>query len=335
MGALPTALTGISSSTEMSRRDQNLRTIEWNVPTFDQNLRTIDWTDPAMDQHLRTSHWNVSTMDRSLSDDAWFLATFYNQISLSGRIKYAVFIIQYFYYPILATVGVPINVVTIYVLLYKDCGLSPCVRRYLGAMAVADLLVIILDLILRHIPIVYKEQFYFLWYIPVCNIHAILLYAASDCSVWFTVTFTFDRFVAICCQKLKSQYCSEKTVTLILGAVTVLSCLKNIFWYFMLSSQYALWNVPWFCDASLSVYSSRGVCPIKTPPSFPSTDVNVQLIGTHVFHTNLSPVFKSLLLLSLFKPSNGSEESLLGPQLFTIYTNHLEDRSERIVAKFA
>ncbi|XP_059500462.1 uncharacterized protein LOC132209354 [Stegostoma tigrinum] len=230
MGALPTALTGISSSTEMSRRDQNLRTIEWNVPTFDQNLRRTDWADPAMDQHLRTSHWNVSTMDRSLSDDAWFLATFYNQISLSGRIKYAVFIIQYFYYPILATVGVPINVVTIYVLLYKDCGLSPCVRRYLGAMAVADLLVIILDLILRHIPIVYKEQFYFLWYIPVCNIHAILLYAASDCSVWFTVTFTFDRFVAICCQKLKSQYCSEKTVTLILGAVTVLSCLKNIFW---------------------------------------------------------------------------------------------------------
>ncbi|XP_048449378.1 probable G-protein coupled receptor 139 [Rhincodon typus] len=124
-------------------------------------------------------------------------------------------------------------------------------------MAVADLLVIILDLIWRHIPIVYQEQFYFLRYIPVCNIHAVLLYAATDCSVWFTVTFTFDRFVAICCQKLKSKYCSEKTAAVVLGTVTVLSCLKNIFWYFMLTARYSLWNLPWFCDGIIDVYFSR------------------------------------------------------------------------------
>ncbi|XP_072415156.1 probable G-protein coupled receptor 139 [Chiloscyllium punctatum] len=150
-----------------------------------------------------------------------------------------------------------VNVVTIYVLLYKDCGLSPCVRRYLGAMAAADLLVIIFDLILRHIPIVYRDQFYFLRVsVSVCNIHAILLYAATDCSVWFTVTFTFDRFVAICCQKLKSKYCSEKAAAVVLGAVTVLSCLKNIFWYFMLTARYRLENTPWFCGATDTVVLS-------------------------------------------------------------------------------
>ncbi|XP_048456487.1 neuropeptides capa receptor-like [Rhincodon typus] len=124
-------------------------------------------------------------------------------------------------------------------------------------MAVADLLVIILDLILRHIPIVYREQFYFLVSIPVCNIHAVLLYAATDCSVWFTVTFTFDRFVAICCQKLKSKYCSEKTAAVVLGTVTVLSCLKNIFWYFMLTARYWLGNAPWFCEVTPAVQMSR------------------------------------------------------------------------------
>ncbi|XP_048456179.1 probable G-protein coupled receptor 139, partial [Rhincodon typus] len=124
-------------------------------------------------------------------------------------------------------------------------------------MAVADLLVIILDLILRHIPIVYKEQFYFLYDIPVCNIHALLLFAATDCSVWFTVTFTFDRFVAICCQKLKSKYCSEKTAAVVLGTVTVLSCSKNIFWYFMLTARYWLMNRPWFCDVTGRVLFSR------------------------------------------------------------------------------
>ncbi|XP_048449692.1 neuropeptides capa receptor-like [Rhincodon typus] len=120
-------------------------------------------------------------------------------------------------------------------------------------MAVADLLVIILDLILRHIPIVYREQFYFLESIPMCNIHAILLYAATDCSVWFTVTFTFDRFVAICCQKLRSKYCSEKAAVVVLGTVTVLSCLKNIFWYFMLTGHYWFLNFPWFCAGTADV----------------------------------------------------------------------------------
>ncbi|XP_048455655.1 neuropeptides capa receptor-like, partial [Rhincodon typus] len=124
-------------------------------------------------------------------------------------------------------------------------------------MSVADLLVIILDLILRHIPIVYREQFYFLPSIPVCNIHAVLLYAATDWSVWFTVTFTFDRFVAICCQKLKSKYCSEKTAAVVLGTVTVLSCLKNIFWYFMLTARYWLLNAPWFCAVTPDVQMSR------------------------------------------------------------------------------
>ncbi|XP_067882131.1 G-protein coupled receptor 15-like [Heterodontus francisci] len=124
-------------------------------------------------------------------------------------------------------------------------------------MSAADLLVIILDLILRQIPIVYLQQFEFLRSIPVCNIHAILLYAATDCSVWFTVTFTFDRFVAICCQKLKSKYCREETAGLVLGTVTVLSCLKNIFWYFLLTDQYQLWNIPWFCDVTVDVLESR------------------------------------------------------------------------------
>ncbi|XP_048456451.1 probable G-protein coupled receptor 139 [Rhincodon typus] len=217
----------ISSFRERGRRDQNLRTIDWNIPT----------------------------MERSLSSGLYWLSQPW--ISLASRIHDVLIVIQGGYYPILAIVGVPVNVVTIYVLLYKDCGLSLCVRRYLGAMAVADLLVIILDLILRHIPIVYREQFYFLVSIPVCNIHAVLLYAATDCSVWFTVTFTFDRFVAICCQKLKSKYCSEKMAAVVLGTVTVLSCLKNIFWYFMLTGWYWLQNLPWFCAVAGDVQRSR------------------------------------------------------------------------------
>uniref|UniRef100_UPI00398EB171 probable G-protein coupled receptor 139 n=1 Tax=Pristiophorus japonicus TaxID=55135 RepID=UPI00398EB171 len=143
-----------------------------------------------------------------------------------------------------------VNLVTIVILSRGKCGLTKCVTRYLVAMAASDLLVVIIDLILRHIPIIYVEQFGLLWDIPVCNIHAILLYAATDCSVWFTITFTFDRFVAICCPKLKTKYCTKKTAAVVLGTVTVLSCLKNISWYFKFFGYYWLQNEPWFCGAT-------------------------------------------------------------------------------------
>ncbi|XP_067835403.1 probable G-protein coupled receptor 139 [Heptranchias perlo] len=220
-----------------------LRTVDWNVKTMGHNLVTIDW--------------NVTTMGRSFSWDFDYLSANYDRLRLAVRIYLALRIIQRIYYPILAVAGVPVNLVTIVILSRGKCGLSKCVTRYLVAMAAADLLVVIIDLILRQIPIAYYELLLLLDNIPVCNIHAVLLYAATDCSVWFTVTFTFDRLVAICCQKLKTKYCTEKTAAVVLGTVTVLSCLKDITWYFMLSRWYTLGNVPWFCTVEGSVNDWR------------------------------------------------------------------------------
>uniref|UniRef100_UPI00398E715C probable G-protein coupled receptor 139 n=1 Tax=Pristiophorus japonicus TaxID=55135 RepID=UPI00398E715C len=209
-----------------------------------------------MDRNLKTVHWNITTMDRSFILLFNYLFANYDRLPLELRISGVLQTIEYLYYPLLAAVGVPVNLVTIVILSRGKCGLSKCVTRFLVAMAVADLLVVILDLILRHIPVVYWRQFQFVRSLPVCNIHAVLLYAVTDCSVWFTVTFTFDRFVAICCQKLKTKYCTKKTAAVVLGTVTVLSGLKNIFWYFMLNRWYLLVNVPWFCVVSVAVLYS-------------------------------------------------------------------------------
>ncbi|XP_043538442.1 deleted in malignant brain tumors 1 protein-like [Chiloscyllium plagiosum] len=54
------------------------------------------------------------------------------------------------------------NFLTIMILSCKKCGLSKSVKLYLTAMVLADQLVVILDLILRQIPIVYREKFTFL-----------------------------------------------------------------------------------------------------------------------------------------------------------------------------
>ncbi|XP_069755523.1 neuropeptides capa receptor-like [Narcine bancroftii] len=152
---------------------------------------------------------------------------------------------------------------TLVILSRGKCGLSSNVTRYLVAMAAADLHIVILDLILRHIPTLYWNEFSFLQSIPVCNIHAVLLFTATDCSVWFTVTFTIDRFVAICCHKLKPTYCTDRTAVVVLWTVSLLSCAKNVFWYFMLTGQYLLVTHPWFCAVVHSVYSSQAWAAVE------------------------------------------------------------------------
>uniref|UniRef100_UPI00398F290A probable G-protein coupled receptor 139 n=1 Tax=Pristiophorus japonicus TaxID=55135 RepID=UPI00398F290A len=200
-----------------------------------------------MDQNLKKMDWNVTTNGRSFILYFNYLVAHYEELPIVLRMRYALRITQYIYYPVLAVVGFAVNILTIVILPRGKCGLSRCVTRYLVAMAVTDLLVIILDVILRHIPILYQKELHFVRSFRVCNIHAVLLHAATDCSVWFTISFTFDRFVAICCQNLKTKYCTERTAAVVLGTVTLLSGLKNIFWYFMLTGLYTLANMPWFC----------------------------------------------------------------------------------------
>ncbi|XP_072345335.1 probable G-protein coupled receptor 139 [Scyliorhinus torazame] len=224
--------------------DTNTRTIDGNLTTTDPSLTAEDWTSPPLARILGGGPVLLSIPIQYLSEGIGWR-------SVSMQITYTLQAIEFFYYPILAIAGVFANVATIVVISKGNCGLSKCVTRYLLAMAAADLLIVIFDLILRHIPIVYEQFFDAMIGLHLCNIHAVLLYAVTDCSVWFTVTFTFDRFVAICCPKLKSKYCSEKTAAVVLGTVAVLSCLKNIFWYFMFDPGYMLGNTPWFCEVSI------------------------------------------------------------------------------------
>ncbi|XP_078389854.1 putative G-protein coupled receptor 139 [Cetorhinus maximus] len=147
------------------------------------------------------------------------------------------------------------NLVTVVILSRGKCGLTKAITSYLLAMAVADLLVVITDVIFNRINDLYFPTS-FLDYTPLCSLKFVLVYAALDCSVWLTVAFTFDRFVAICCQRLKGKYCTEKAAAVVIGAVSVLLSVKDIRWYFTYQPLYVIDNVPWFCDVKLSFYDS-------------------------------------------------------------------------------
>ncbi|XP_048456424.1 probable G-protein coupled receptor 139 [Rhincodon typus] len=163
--------------------------------------------------------------------------------------------IEDIYYPVLAFLGIFVNLVSILILTRGKCGLSRCITLYLVAMAVADVLVIWTDVILFtvipfHFPGTYLET------TPAYSVLLVLVSTATDFSVWFTVTFTIDRFVTICCKKLKIKYCTEKTAVIIIITVSVLFSLKNIPWYFAYEHEYVIDNVSWGASLSLIFYTT-------------------------------------------------------------------------------
>ncbi|XP_067835234.1 probable G-protein coupled receptor 139 [Heptranchias perlo] len=166
-----------------------------------------------------------------------------------------IFLIEFIYYPILAAVAVPVNLVAIVILSRGKCGLSKCITRYLVAMAAADLMVVIIDVILHRINCMYLPVS-FLLLTPVCTLNLVVYIVAVDCSVWFTVAFTFDRFIVICCQKLEPQYCTEKTATVVIATMCVVSCVRSVPFYYLMEPLFTIDNVPWHCVPTAEYFTS-------------------------------------------------------------------------------
>ncbi|XP_032871956.1 thyrotropin-releasing hormone receptor-like [Amblyraja radiata] len=122
-------------------------------------------------------------------------------------------------------------------------------------MSAADLMVLITAVILhRFVGIYFPGSYLSLTF--VCRIKNPVAYASRDSSVWLTVAFTFDRFVAICCPNFKRKYCTRKTAAPVVAGIIAMSCLKNVGWYFVFDPLYYEDNLPWYCRIIPSYYTS-------------------------------------------------------------------------------
>lgn len=77
-----------------------------------------------------------------------------------------------------------------------------------------------------------------------------------DCSVWLTVAFTFDRYIAICCQNLREKYCTQRTATIVMITVGLVSCARSLPLYFVVEPYAIIDNVPWRCVPIPEYYTS-------------------------------------------------------------------------------
>ncbi|XP_048472447.1 probable G-protein coupled receptor 139 [Rhincodon typus] len=162
--------------------------------------------------------------------------------------------IESIYYPVLATIGIPANVLTIVILSRGRCDLSKCVTRYLVGMAAADLSLLLFAVILYEIKD-YYFPYSFLNYTPICSLNLTLYLASVDWSVWCTVAFTFDRYVAICCQKLRTSYCTVKSANVVIAVIFVLSILETTPLYFIFNPREIIGNLPWSCGVKTSFHT--------------------------------------------------------------------------------
>ncbi|XP_059839355.1 probable G-protein coupled receptor 139 [Hypanus sabinus] len=122
-------------------------------------------------------------------------------------------------------------------------------------MAAADLLVVISDPLLRMTASIYFPRS-FLSVTPVCRLGLWFAVVSTATSVWLTVAFTVDRFVAICCEKLKTKYCTERMAAVVIGIVTVLVCLESVPCGFVYGPGEIADGVPWDCVYTTSYKNS-------------------------------------------------------------------------------
>ncbi|XP_072409806.1 probable G-protein coupled receptor 139 [Chiloscyllium punctatum] len=163
-------------------------------------------------------------------------------------------IVDKVYYITIAAIGVPVNTLAIAILSQGKCVLSRCTTHYLVAMATADLMVIVTDVILYQLNH-YFYQGSFLHLTPACIGIQFLLYVSSDCSVWFTVTFSADWFVTICCRRLKLKYYLVKIVAVILLTTFILFFIKNVPIFITREPVMVVDNVHWSCQMKASYFT--------------------------------------------------------------------------------
>ncbi|XP_072342220.1 probable G-protein coupled receptor 139 [Scyliorhinus torazame] len=124
-------------------------------------------------------------------------------------------------------VFIPANIVTLLILRFRDCGLCKRTTIYLVAMVSSDLMVLIFLVLINYVLAPRLPQALFL-NILVSGLNSLMSVAVTNCSVWLTVSFTCDRFVAICCQSFKRRFCAPKSAALVVGAIYLGTYVRSI-----------------------------------------------------------------------------------------------------------
>ncbi|XP_048453052.1 probable G-protein coupled receptor 139 [Rhincodon typus] len=148
-----------------------------------------------------------------------------------------------------------VNLITIVILSRGQCGLSKCISVYMVAMATANLLVLTINIMVYYI-FSYHFPHSLLSHTPVCTFILYMTVVSLDLTIWFTVSFTFDRFIIMCHQRFKATYCTKRTASMVITMFSILIFVKNITVWFAYEHENVINKTQWGCRGSLAFFSS-------------------------------------------------------------------------------
>ncbi|XP_064777925.1 probable G-protein coupled receptor 139 isoform X2 [Oncorhynchus masou masou] len=153
--------------------------------------------------------------------------------------------LQVVFYPALAIVGIPSNIVTFLIFWRRNCLLSKSSTFYLMAISVADTLVLIFIVVLEITVKFYQEPFWSRE--PWCRLRDIFSYGAYNTSTWLVVVFTAERFIAIHTWAIKTKLCTPRSALAAITTILLLSHLLAIPYYWSNVSVYDHNQTKWAC----------------------------------------------------------------------------------------
>ncbi|CAL8121262.1 unnamed protein product [Orchesella dallaii] len=126
---------------------------------------------------------------------------------------------HYILVPIVVIIGVMGNAVTIFILTRRP--MRSATNVYLTALAVSDLVYLLFSFSMswRHFPHVNKIWPYW-WYTP---FGLWVTDASSSTSVWITVSFTIERYIAVC-QPTRGKNCGGENRALFTAVAVYIAC---------------------------------------------------------------------------------------------------------------
>lgn len=143
---------------------------------------------------------SLNTSDFNSTDDE--LELYYKNFLLHTR-----FLVQRILVPSIMTVGIVGNVITIVIMTRRRMRSST--NNYLAALAIFDMMYLIFTFILSlsHYPRIPDTDHYIYWRLRPYIF--MLTDACSNSSVWLTVTFTVERYIAVCHPMRGKVFCTE------------------------------------------------------------------------------------------------------------------------------
>ncbi|XP_051780584.1 uncharacterized protein LOC127527066 [Erpetoichthys calabaricus] len=144
-------------------------------------------------------------------------------------------------YPIIAVFDLPACLISILVFWKGNLELSKSTAYYIIAITAASFLLMLSVIVFRDIYY-YNIDGLISWPNAFCGISNLIYFFAVYSVSWQTVAFTFDRFVMVCCGRLRMYYCTDRTSVIVIVCVyggALLAAIPTLYMYQMQPSAVA------------------------------------------------------------------------------------------------